>query len=240
MFENRTYRKHHQKKGLVSFDVTVKETNLNIQALTDLSGEAVKAILEIRHIIETYIDHCPEFATSFVPIAEKSPAHWIINEMLSAGKLAGVGPMAAVAGMVAEYTGQKLLKESPEVIVENGGDIYVKSNSETIFSIFAGDSPFSMVTGIRIEKRNTPYGICTSSGTLGHSKSFGKADAVSILADSCPLADAVATSLGNQVSSVADIQGAIETGKAIPGIQGIVIIKGDKIGAWGDLTLVKL
>jgi len=124
--------------------------------------------------------------------------------------------------------------------VENGGDIFVKSDHDTIFSIYAENSSFSMTTGIMIKKRDNPYGICTSSGTLGHSKSFGKADAATVLSDSCPLADAAATKLGNMVQKAADIKRAIDVGKAIPGVQGIVIIKGEKIGLWGDLKLVKL
>lgn len=240
MFKNRTYRKQHQKKGLVSFDITIKETNLNIQAQTDLTDKAIKSVLTCRNFIETYIKLYPEFARSLTPIHNPDPAPQIIKDMIEAGQLADVGPMAAVAGAVAEYTGKSLLAYTSEVLVENGGDVFIKSDSETIFNIYAGNSPFSMTSGILIKKRATPYGLCTSSGTLGHSKSFGKADAATVLSDSCSLADAVATRLCNRVKKAADIKAAINAGKAIPGVQGIVIIKGESIGLWGDLTLVKL
>lgn len=240
MFENRTYRRQHEKKGLVSFDITVKETNLNIQARTDLTNLAIKSVLACRNTIETFIKLHPEFATSFSPIKDPGPSPGIIRDMIEASKLADVGPMAAVAGAVAAYAGTALLACSDEVLVENGGDIFIKSGSETIFSIYAGNSPFSMTFGIQVGKRDTPYGLCTSSGTFGHSKSFGTADAATVLADSCPLADAVATALGNRVKKATDIKDAIDAGKAMPGIQGIVIIKGDKIGLWGDLKLVKI
>ncbi len=240
MFENRTYRQHHKKDGLINFEITVKETNLNIQADTDLSDKAIKAVLEIRNFLETHIVQHPEFGTSIVPVTSSGLVQKNILEMIEAGQLANVGPMASVAGTIAAYTGQKLLAYSNEILIENGGDIFVKSNTETIFSIYAGNSPFSMTCGIKITKKKNPYGLCTSSGTLGHSKSFGKADAAVVLSDSCPLADAVATALGNMVSHPSDIQTAIDTGKKIPGICGIVIITGDSIGAWGDLELVKL
>lgn len=240
MFNNRTYRKHHQKKGLVSFDVTVKETNLNIQARTDLSAAAVKAVLSCRNYIETYIKLYPEFASSLVPIEEPGPAPKIVQTMIHAGKSAGTGPMAAVAGAVAEYAGTKLLEHSDEIVVENGGDIFIRSCSETVFGIYAENTPFSMECGILVPGKDTPYGICTSSGTLGHSKSFGKADAVTVLSESCPLADAAATALANMVSRPKDIQKAIEAGKRISGVRGIVIIKGESIGMWGDLKIVKL
>jgi len=240
MFENRTYRKQHKKKGLISFDITVKETNLNIQAQTDLSQKAIQSVLDCRNTIETYIKLYPEFTNALNPINHQGAAPKIIQDMLDAAKLANVGPMASVAGAVAEYTGICLLENTREILVENGGDIFVKSDSETIFSIYAENTPFSMTTGILVKKRDNPYGICTSSGTLGHSKSFGKADAATVLSHSCPLADAVATSLGNMVKNASDIRKAIDIGMNIPGIQGIVIIKGESIGLWGDLKLVKI
>lgn len=240
MFENRTYRNRHQKKGLISFNVTVKETNLNIQAETDLTDMALKSVLDCRSMIETYIGFHPEFATSLVPVQNLFPVPPVITDMLEAGQLAQVGPMAAVAGAVAEFTGTALLNHTREVIVENGGDIFVKSDSETVFSIYAKDSPFSMTTGIQIEKQNRPYGLCTSCGTFGHSKSFGRADAATILSDSCCLADAVATKIGNLVKTGRDIKNAIEAGKSVPGVRGIVIIIGENIGLWGDLKLVRL
>lgn len=240
MFENRTYRRLHQKKGLVSFNVTVKETNLNIQADKHLARESVKAVLEIRHILETYIGQHPGFAASLAPVKDPGPSPGVIRDMIKAARAADVGPMAAVAGMVAEYTGSALLQQSNEVVVENGGDIFVRSDSAVTFSIYAGDSPFSMTTGIRIKQRQGPFGLCTSSGTLGHSKSFGRADAACVLSPSCPLADAAATALGNRVSREADIQGAIDFGKTIPGVEGIVIIKKEHIGAWGKIELVRI
>lgn len=240
MFDNRVYRNYHQKEGLVSFDITVKETNLNIQAESDFSRDAVKAVLECRGYIETYIRQYPDFASSLTPLPDTGPAPGVIQGMLTASRNAGVGPMAAVAGAVAEYTGQQLLERSPEILVENGGDIFIKSDSDTVFGIYAEDSPFFMKTGIKVKKRAHAYGMCTSSGMLGHSKSFGKADAASVLADSCPFADAVATALGNRVADAADIKDAIEWSKSLASVQGVVIIKGDKIGLWGDLELVSI
>ncbi len=241
MFENRTYRKLHRKKGLISFDITVKETNLNIQARTDLRDTAMKAAMACRNMIETYIGFCPEFATSLIPLEPMFPGPPVITAMLEAGRLAGVGPMAAVAGAVAEFTGKALLEQSSEVVVENGGDIFIRSETETVFSIYAGpSSPFSMTTGIRIYRKDAPYGLCTSSGTIGHSKSFGRADAVTVLSHDCSLADAAATGIANRIQSGRDIQPALKSGKTIPGVQGIVIMIGDKLGLWGELELIPL
>lgn len=243
MFENRaTYRTQHRKKGLVSFEITVKETNLNIQARTDLSNQAVQSALKYRNFIEAHIHKFPAFATALTPLPLQKPslAPAIVKDMTEASWRTNVGPMAAVAGAMAQYIGKDLLALSTEVVVENGGDIFIKSDSETIFSIYAGKSPLSMTTGIRVEKRKKPFAMCTSSGTLGHSKSFGRADAVSVVADSCALADAAATALCNQVQKASDIETTIHTGKQIQGVQGIVIIKGKHMGLWGNLKLVRL
>ncbi len=240
MFGNRTYRSKILKSGLTSFNVTVKETNLHIQADCDLTDKAVQAVLKCREYIEKYIEKNPDFATSLVPISVRGIAPGIINKMINAGKDANVGPMAAIAGSIAEYTGKALLKKSNEVIVENGGDIFIKSNSETVFTIFANQSPLSMKTGIRIGKREAPYALCTSSGTVGHSLSYGKADAVTIFSASATLADAMATSLGNLIKKPDDIEKVINIGKKIQGILGIVIIKDKNIGLWGDIKIVKL
>ncbi len=240
MFKNRTYRSNAKRKGLTSFQITVKETDLHIQAQSDLSKNAVKAVLECRGYIESYIHRHPEFLTSLVPVEILFPAPKIIMAMAKAAEKAKVGPMAAVAGAVAEFTCRKLLQYSKEVIVENGGDISMKIDREITFAVFAGKSPLSMKTGIRLDNRKHPFALCTSSGTIGHSKSFGTADAVSVIADSCALADAAATAIGNLIKKESDMEKAINIGKTIRGVKGIVIIKNKTLGAWGDLELVQL
>lgn len=241
MFENRKiYRICHQKQGLVTFNVTVKETNLNIQAGSDLSEQAVRSILTHRQYIENHISRTPGFAGSLTPLPDPGIAPKIISEMTMAAETAGVGPMAAVAGAVAQCVGKDLLQWSSNVLVENGGDIFIKSDTTTTFTIYAGSSPLSMKTGIKVAQRPDSFAMCTSSGTVGHSKSFGKADAVSVLAGCCALADAAATALCNQVKTPKDIEAAIAEGRCMAGVQGIVIICGKQIGLWGDLELVKL
>jgi hypothetical protein len=241
MFENRKiYRVCHQKQGLVTFNVTVKETNLNIQADSDLTEQATRAILAHRQYIENHITRFPRFADSLTPLSDPGIVPKIISEMTMAAKTAGVGPMAAVAGAVAQSVGRDLLQWSSNVLVENGGDIFIKSDTQTVFTIYAGSSPLSMKTGIKVARRPASFAMCTSSGSVGHSKSFGKADAVSVLADCCALADAAATSLCNKIQTPKDIERAIAIGKRMAGIQGIVIISGKQIGLWGALELVKL
>ena len=239
-FQKRSYRNLVLKDHLVDFRVTVKETDLFVQALKPLEDITRELILEKRGYIENYIKRHPEFARTLKPWHVRSPEPMIINEMALAGEKAGVGPMAAVAGAIAEHVGSGLLKYSDEVVVENGGDIFLRLDNPATVGIFAGDSPLSLRMGICVESREKPISICTSSGTVGHSLSLGRADAVCVMSDSCSLADAAATSIGNRVTSKTDIQPAIDFGKHIEGVRGIVVIIGGDVGIWGDLKVVPL
>jgi ApbE superfamily uncharacterized protein (UPF0280 family) len=238
--QTRSYRNLVLTDKLVDFRVTVKETDLFVQALKPLEDITRELILENRGYIENYIKRYPEFARALKPWHVQGPEAIIINEMAIAGEKAGVGPMAAVAGAIAEHVGSGLLKHSDEVVVENGGDVFLRLDNPVTIGIFAGESPLSLRMGIYVESREKPISICTSSGTVGHSLSLGNADAVCVVSNSCSLADAAATSIGNQVTSKTHIQPAIDFGKNIKGVKGIVVIIGDDIGIWGDLKVVPL
>ncbi len=160
--------------------------------------------------------------------------------MFRTTQLAQVRPMAAVAGAMAEFVSKDLLPISKEVIVENGGDIYLATSRERTIGIFAGNSPLSLKVGVVISPKDSPLGVCTSSGTVGPSLSFGKADAVCILSKSGALADAAATSVGNIVKEKKDIELGLERGKEIEGVSGVLIIVGEKVGIWGNVKLVQL
>lgn len=240
MTQHRTYRRLAQKKNLVSFRVAVKETDLCVHADTPLESVTRELILVQRGYLENFIAGSPDFATTLRPWYLDAPAPQIVRDMVRAGQIAGVGPMAAVAGAVAEHVGRSLLPHTREVIVENGGDVFLKLDAPFTVAIYAGASPLSLKIGIRIHADGKPLGVCTSSGTIGHSLSLGKADAVCVLSDSCTVADAAATAVGNRVKTAADISAGIDYGKNIQGVNGMVIIVRDRIGMWGDLEMVPL
>jgi ApbE superfamily uncharacterized protein (UPF0280 family) len=237
VFQQRTYRHWIKGNNLVPFHATVEETDLFISAHYDLQKEAVKETIRYRALIEHYIERHPTFLTSLEPLQVKVDAPEIVKEMSEAAYKAGVGPMAAVAGAIAEGVGRELLKFSPEVIVENGGDIFLNIQKRRMVGIYAGDSPFTGELVLEIDPEETPLGICTSSGTVGHSLSFGRADAVIVLSPSAALADAAATATGNLIKEVDDIPRGIDFARRIVGLTGLVIIKGDKMGAWGQIKL---
>ncbi|MBA7607606.1 hypothetical protein ES703_14765 [subsurface metagenome] len=237
MYQPRSYRHWIKDKDLASFNVVVKETDLYIRASTDLKRKALRLVLKYRDLLERYIERHPSFLTSLEPLAVGDDAPHIVTEMAEAAKKVGVGPMASVAGAIAEFVGSQLLDSSAEVIVENGGDIYLKSLSDRLIGIYAGKSPLSGKIGLEIRGQDTPIGSCTSSGTVGHSLSYGKADAVIVLSRSTALADAAATAIGNLINEPGDIPGGIEFARSIDGLSGVIIIKDDKIGLWGKVKI---
>jgi len=238
MYEPRTYRHWIKDTDLVSFNVVVKETDLHIRAHHNLEADALEAVTECRSPLERYIEAHPLFLSSLEPVSVEENAPDIVKDMAQAARLTGVGPMAAVAGAVAEVVGKKLLAHSPEIIVENGGDIFMKSLKKRVIGIYAGPSPFTGKIALEVEPEMTPLGICTSSGTVGHSLSFGMADAVIVLSSSTALADAAATAIGNRVISAGDVAVEVEHARMIPGLLGAVVIKDDRIGLWGQIKIV--
>lgn len=238
-FGARAYQHWGQSLDLCSFRVTIQETDLLILAKQDLSDLVTQRVHHYRAILQAYIQENPAFQASFEPIDVAATAPALIRDMAWAARLAGVGPLAAVAGAIAESVGRDLLPYSSEVLVENGGDIFIAGTMSRTIGIFAGRSPLTGKLGIRLAPADLPCGVCTSSGTVGHSISFGRADAAIVLAASTSLADACATALGNRVRHPEDIPAALEVVGQIPGVRGGVVILGAKIGVCGQVNLVK-
>jgi len=233
MYQYRIYRHWLRVSDLISINVVDRETDLHISAQQNLESEAIVAIRNCRIPLEDYIRSHSLFLSSLEPCIVETYAPLIIKDMAEAARLAGVGPMAAVAGAIAQAVGNDLLAHTREIIVENGGDIFMKVLTTRRIGVYAGDSPLSGKIVLEIEPDETPLGICTSSGTVGHSLSFGTADAVVVLSPSAALADAAATAIGNKVKTIADINSAIEVARDIEGITGVLLIKDDKMGLWG-------
>ncbi|MBN2405996.1 MAG: UPF0280 family protein [Coriobacteriia bacterium] len=239
-YEPRFYRDGSSAEGLVSFVVVNAETDLHISARTDLSREAAAIVARSRGELETYIAAHPRFGASYVPVEVEPGAPEIVRSMAEGARATGVGPMAAVAGAIAQRVAEGLSKSSPEIIVENGGDIYVMGHRDRTIAVWAADSPFSGKLGLRLHGEALPRAVCTSSGKIGHSVSFGRSDTVTVLAADGALADAAATALANRVRQADDIDPAIAFGRAIEGVSGVLVTVGDRIGAWGAVELVSL
>ena len=240
-YQKRTYRNIVDPSGLIACRVTVRETDLQILAASDVSKTAGHLVVQYRAQLENYIYNHPVFLNALHPLEHDPLAPALVKSMLVAGNQAGVGPMAAVAGTVAEYVGRDLRAAgNNEIVIENGGDIFLARKQECLVGIFAGESPLSYKLGIKISDDCMPLGICTSSGTVGHSLSFGCADSVTVISPSTALADAAATRLGNELKDECDINYCLDVAREIKGIVGVIVIKNEKIGAWGEVELTQL
>jgi len=236
--EERTYRSLINKDNLTSYNVQIAESDLLISSDTNLTDEAFESLGRYRHSLETYIKNHPNFRSSLLPLPEDNLAPQIVRNMLLKSKICGVGPMASVAGAISEYVGNDLLRQTENIIIENGGDIFLKSKKELTVSVYAGVSPLSYKVNFIVKPEKTPLGICTSSATVGPSLSFGKADAVCVISPSATLADAAASAIGNKVKSKIDIKRALDFGIKIPEVTGIIIIIGNDMGAIGEVQFV--
>lgn len=239
-YEKRAYRSRIRARGLYSFGVRVKETDLWISASQDLEETARDLVFQCRYEIERYIETHPIFQSALQPLPVDPYAPFVVKEMLEHSGNLGVGPMATVAGAIAQYVAEGLMGYSREIIVENGGDIYLQMERPVTVCIFAGDSPLSERLGLTIPVEQMPMGVCTSSGKIGHSLSLGVSHAVTIVAGSAVLADGAATALANTVKGKKDLEKTAAIGQDISGILGGVAILDDTMASWGDVNLTVL
>jgi ApbE superfamily uncharacterized protein (UPF0280 family) len=199
-------------------------------------GAVAEEIVQQRRILDDYIRRQPEFLTSFDPIDLLPGAPPIAERMAWAARLAGVGPMAAVAGAMAQLAGQAgLAAGAPEAIIDNGGDIFIHAVEPVIIGLDAGTAKVGKQLAFLLEPNETPISICSSSGKMGHSISLGLCDLATIVAKDAALADAAATAAGNLVKTVDDVDAALEQISKIEGVDGIMLIKDDHVGMAGRL-----
>jgi len=239
-YQRRFYRDWINAKGLYLTRLAEKETDLQILTDKPVDSDFLKERIHLyRRQIEDYISKDRRFLTALKPIEVELKTSLIVKEMAKAAKKAGVGPMACVAGAIAGFLGRDLLKKSyREVIIENGGDLFLKIRKIRQVRIYAGKKKLHQGLRLKIKPKDTPLGICTSSGTIGHSLSFGQADAAVIFAKNAALADAVATAVANRVKQAKDLAKAINFAKSIKGISGAVIIYKRKLACWGKIEFV--
>jgi ApbE superfamily uncharacterized protein (UPF0280 family) len=237
-YEKRFYREWQETPDLVSFDVCVRQTDLRVRAQRNLRSKTLNLVHAYRRDIEGYAAQHPEFLSSLAPLPVPLGAPPIVTDMLRAGRAYDVGPMAAVAGAIAEYVGRDLLALSPQCIIENGGDIFLKLDRPARLGLYAGpDSPFTRKLVILVDSSRHPMGVCASSGTVGHSLSFGMADAVVAVASSATLADAAATSVGNRVKCPEDVERVVEDERRRGTLDALVVVIGKRFGAFGAIEL---
>ncbi|MHC5039913.1 MAG: UPF0280 family protein [Planctomycetota bacterium] len=241
MYTDRFYRKWVEAPDLFRFGVKVGESDLWILSDGDLHSLALATLKKVRAKLERYAKRDPAFLKAYEPREPKEGAPSIARTMADAANAFGVGPLAGVAGAIAQTVGRKLAARADTVIVENGGDIWARSEKPVRFVLYAGeDSPFSGRVAFEVDARQG-VGVCTSSGVVGPSVSFGRADAFVAVARDAAFADAAATAYANRIRRPKDVGPVVEAlgrrESARPRLLGFLACAGNQIGLWGDLQL---
>ena len=240
IYEKRFYRDWVRTGGLHLNRIIAKESDLSVLSDKPLDLKFFEEKLRLyRWDIEEYIDKDRRFLSSLKPISVEINAPRIIKEMALASHKAGVGPMACVAGAIADFLCRDLKKKGyKEIIIENGGDIVITTRKPRTIGIYPGKFSSWKSLKLKIKPKDTPLAICTSSGRIGHSLSFGSADIVTVLASGGALADAAATSIANLINSKDDLERAIKFARSIKGVKGALIIFRRNLASWGKIEFV--
>jgi len=238
MYQERFYRKNFTK-GWFSYEIVSGESDILVKSKRRLDERFISDLLnKYRKDIQDYIERFPEFKSCLSRFPLKRPAPKIVEEMIERTSLLDVGPMASVAGAIAEYLGKELLKFSDELLVENGGDIFIKKEDSISLGLYAGEGSFLNDLTLQIESPSSYLGICSSSSFLGHSLSLGSADLAVVVSTSATFSDALATKLANMVYREEDIQFAIDYACNLAyRPEAVLILKREKVGLWGNLTI---
>ena len=231
------YRNKISAEGRYSFRLDYKYSGLYIICDRDISGELEEPVLSFYRDIETVIAGQTDFEKSLAPIEAGKDLPRIIKEMCGAGEVFSVGPMASIAGALCDHLAKTLKDRCSFLMIENGGDVYIKSGDPLEVGIFTKNIYFKDKLILLIEAGQTPCGICSSSGSFGHSLSLGKSDLVTVLSRTATIADAAATSIANTINSEKDIDTAIARFSQYREVEGLIIIKNKRIGLWGKLQL---
>jgi uncharacterized protein len=211
-----------------------KDTNLRVAC--EAFDLVTRTVVAERRKLEGYIARHPEFLTALVPLVLLEDAPESARRMAAAADLTGLGPMAAVAGTLAQMGAEAAVAAGcREAIVENGGDIFIHSDTEVTIGIYAGDNAIGNQLAFRLDPQALPLSLCSSSSTMGHSLSFGRCDLATVTAKDGALADSAVTLVCNLIKTEHDLTPVLGDVGAIPGIDGILAVKNGKIGLWGHL-----
>ncbi|MDR0982204.1 MAG: UPF0280 family protein [Culturomica sp.] len=242
-YKNRVYRESFSGRWS-SFVVKYKKTDVWIgidkgSYKPDMPEKCEQIIKDLWTEMETYMQRDPHYVTALVPYSAKDDAPEIMRMMSETSRKVGIGPMSAVAGATSLFIAIRLkqLYDIKEIVIENGGDIYADIKEDMDVSVFAGASPLSEKVGLHVHAADSPMGICTSSGTVGPSISFGKADAVMVICRDVLLADSYATHFANFVHKADDIAKVLKKIEVIPEVLAALLVKEDKMGIVGKFEM---
>ncbi|MDO9081715.1 MAG: UPF0280 family protein [Humidesulfovibrio sp.] len=239
---HRSYREAiTPQKGEVTFQIVVEQTDLFVTAGRDLSEPMLELVHSLRGELKNFMLLNPGFRESLRPVPAPDTAPRVAREMARAASLCNVGPMAAVAGTFAQLVADHFAPASPNLIVENGGDIFIHSTRERVVALL-GDPTSGARLGLRLKKNDFPVSLCASSAFIGPSLSLGQGELVVVRSRSGAFADAAATALANLIDSGDDLDLVLARARKMAplGLEGVFAQAGGKLGVWGKMELVAL
>jgi ApbE superfamily uncharacterized protein (UPF0280 family) len=239
---NRAYRETiAPQEGEAVFQVVLEQTDLLVTARRNLSAPMLDLVRALRADLKNFLLLTPGFRESLVPFPAPAHAPAIAKAMAEAAARVNVGPFAAVAGAFAQAVADHFRGASPDIIVENGGDIYMHSTKDRVAALL-GDPATGARLGIKLGRKDFPVSLCASSSTIGPSLSLGKGELVVVRAKSGAFADAAATALANLIDTGDDLDLVLKRARQFAplGLEGVFAQAGGKIGVWGKMELVAL
>jgi len=236
MYEERFYRKNISSK--FKLEISHRESDLLISTDKEVSSEiAQEILLGYYSQIEEYIKRNPDFKNSLSPVAFDDSVPPIVKRMVESSQITKIGPFASVAGAIALYVGEAILEFCEEVVVENGGDIFLKINAPKLLGVYLGDGFSPKHLTLKLKNKDHAFGIASSSSVIGPSLNFGKANLLTVVCQDAILADGFATALSNKIKNSQDAEALIQEVKKLNLVEGILIAIDSKIYLWGDLEI---
>lgn len=214
-----------------------RETVTTIEADEEYLPLAEEAMLKAREAVEAQIEKDPYFKATFDPYPVRSDMAEVVKHMCNAAQKADVGPMAAVAGAISQQAVEAMVEAgSKHCLVDNGGDIAMRSNRTVTVGLYAGEHTPNYLA-IEVPATKGLLGICTSSGTIGPSISLGRADLATVISEDVALADACATKLGNLITEddLTLMDRSIREVLSIKGVRGALVMINGKLGLGGNV-----
>lgn len=206
----------------------------------DAVAAAKNSLKENRRKLEEYIRKNPKFLCSLKPVQVGDGCPVVVKLMAEASEKANVGPMAAVAGVLADLAVEAMLAKGARIaLTENGGEVSAVSSKPVNIMLSAGNHPLSRKMGFKIE--SFPVGVATSSGVYSHALSFGEAEAVTVFAENAGLADAAATAVGNLIvgdNPAKAVENGVDAALSIKGVKGVFIIYKGVVGTAGQIPKI--
>jgi hypothetical protein len=239
---HRHYRLRPQSgSGEYCFQVVAEETDLWITAEADCRAQVQDLAHALRGQVKNALTLFPKFGPSLSPITVPKSAPDLIQEMVQAAAAWGVGPMASVAGAIANAIADRCAQGQDNILVENGGDIYAYSSRPRSIGLLSQPEK-GLRLGLQLGPQDFPCALCASSGRIGHSLSLGRGDLVVVRAERAAFADAGATALANMLHTGQDVQRVLDLAQemACQGVQGVFAQYGEKIGIWGEMEIVEV